>query len=126
MKTHSEQVGRFSFDISYRRFNGDEGLSIKVEGPVESENKELLRFDCFLKTPHYHVGVYGKNEITSIEHTDAVEWSLEQLRDRFTDLVSAAGGESLNTEEQQHFSEAIGQVSDLSRKLVAQEQSASS
>ena len=148
MKTHSEELGRFKFDISYRRFNGDEGLSIKVDGPVAEQTHELLRFDCFLKTPHYHVGVYDQNKITSIKNADAVEWSLDAIHDRFREMVEAAGGEQLNEQELRQLDVAqnqlpsmnqlvrlneqelrqldvaVANVSDFSRKLVAQEQAA--
>lgn len=124
MKTHSEKVGRFSFDISYRRFSGDEGLSIKVMGPVESSAKELLRFDCFQNSPHYHVAVYGKNEITAINDADVVGWTLSQLKSSFANMVEAAGGENLNAEEQAQFDSAIDNVSQFSKELVTQERSA--
>ena len=121
MTTYSQEVGRFKFDISYRRMRGDQGLSIRVSGPVDDETRELLRFDCFDNRPHYHVEVYGKNEITAIDDDDATEWSLKVLTERFEGLVDAAGADALNLEERDSLDNALSQVSNDSRNLVAAE-----
>ena len=124
MTTYSQEVGRFKFDISYRRMRGDQGLSIRVSGPVDDETRELLRFDCFDNRPHYHVEVYGKNEITAIEDDDATEWSLKVLTERFEGLVDAAGADALNLQERDSLDNALSQVSTDSRNLVAAERAA--
>ena len=124
MTTYFQEVGRFKFDISYRRMRGDQGLSIRVTGPVADENRELLRFDCFDNSPHYHVEVYGKNEITTIEDNDATEWSLKTLSEQFERLVDAAGADALNPRERDSLKGALLQVSEDSRNLVAAERAA--
>lgn len=124
MTTYSQEVGRFKFDISYRRMRGDQGLSIRVSGPVDDETRELLRFDCFDNRPHYHVEVYGKNEITAIDDDDATEWSLKVLTERFEGLVDAAGADALNLQERDSLDNALSQVSKDSRNLVAAERAA--
>ena len=124
MTTYSQEVGRFKFDISYRRMRGDQGLSIRVSGPVADETRELLRFDCFDNRPHYHVEVYGKNEITAIDDDDATEWSLRFLTERFEGLVDSAGADKLNPEERDTLENALSQVSEDSRNLVTAERAA--
>ena len=124
MTTYSQEVGRFKFDVSYRRMRGDQGVSIRVSGPVDDETRELLRFDCFDNRPHYHVEVYGKNEITAIEDDDATEWSLKVLTERFEGLVDAAGADALNLQERDSLDNALSQVSTDSRNLVAAERAA--
>ena len=124
MTTFSQEVGRFKFDISYRRMRGDQGLSIRVSGPVNDETCELLRFDCFDNRPHYHVEVYGKNEITAIDDDDATEWSLKALTERFEGLIDAAGADALNLQERDSLDNALSQVSKDSRNLVAAERAA--
>lgn len=124
MTTYSQEVGRFSFDISYRRMRGDQGLSIRVSGPVADKKRELLRFDCFDNSPHYHVEVYGKNEITAIKDNDATEWSLKTLTEEFEGLVNAAGADALNLEERESLDDTLSQVSEDSRNLVAAERAA--
>lgn len=121
MTTYTEEDGRFSFDISYRRFQGDRGLSIKVLGPVVDESRELLRFDCFEKTPHYHVEVYDKNEITAIKDSDPAHWSLNKLREEFEDLVLKAGCDPMNEEERENLDAAIARVQEKSLSLIEAE-----
>ncbi|MCY4095133.1 MAG: hypothetical protein OXG05_08415 [Gammaproteobacteria bacterium] len=124
MTTYSQEVGRFKFDISYRRMRGDQGLSIRVNGPVSDQERELLRFDCFDNSPHYHVEVYGKNQITAIEDNDATEWSLKTLIDQFEALINDAGADALNAHERDSLADALSQVSEDSRNLVAAERAA--
>ena len=124
MTTYSQEAGRFKFDISYRRMRDDQGLSIRVSGPVADEERELLRFDCFDNSPHYHVEVYGKNEITAIEDNDATEWSLRKLIEQFEGLVNAAGADALNPQERDSLVDVLSQVSADSRNLVAAERAA--
>ena len=121
MTTYTEADGRFSFDISYRRLGGDRGLSIKVRGPVADKSQELLRFDCFEESPHFHVEVYGKNEITAIEANDAVEWSLDKLDNEFEQLLNAAGSDPLTNEERENFKTTMNRVQERSLNLVAAE-----
>ncbi|MYD43550.1 MAG: hypothetical protein F4W90_06620 [Gammaproteobacteria bacterium] len=121
MPTHSEKNGRFRFDISYRRFQGDQGLSIRVEGPVANESRELLRFDCFEKTPHYHTEVYGRNVITPIDSADASEWSLATLQEQFVTLIEAAGADTMTDAEHENLTGALHVVCQKSRDLIAEE-----
>jgi hypothetical protein len=66
----------------------DEGLTFDVTtvGP-ENAGERILRFDCFYKNPHYHIGASGgesaayKMKDEGIE--DPVRWTLEQLKTRF-------------------------------------------
>ena len=121
MTTHTQEIGRFKVDISYRRMRGDQGLSIRVSGPVADATKELLRFDCFDNSPHYHVEVYGKNEITKIEDGDATEWSLQTLTTQFESLIDSAGASPLDKAERDHLDNALTTVAANSRNLVAEE-----
>ena len=124
MTAHTQEHGRFRFDMSYRRMRGDEGLSLRVTGPVENETRELLRFDCFVNAPHYHVEVYGKNEITAIKDGDPADWSLNTLRSRFEDLINEAGADALTAEERNGLSHAIEAVSEKSLALITEETAA--
>ncbi len=121
MTTYSQEVGRFKFDISYRRMRGDQGLSIRISGPVADEQRELLRFDCFDNSPHYHVEVYGKNDITAINDDDATEWSLRKLTEGFESLIVAAGADALTAGEREKLDSSLMRVSEDSRNLVAAE-----
>ena len=96
-----EQPG-MRMTIAHRQGLGgsDEGLTfdITTAGP-EEEGKRILRFDCFYKNPHYHVGASGgeqaahKMKDEGIE--DPVRWTLTQLKTRFPSMVKQAGYEEI-------------------------------
>jgi hypothetical protein len=92
-----EQAG-MRMTVAHRQGLGgtDEGLTfdITTAGP-EDEGKRILRFDCFYKNAHYHVGASGgeqaahKMKDEGIE--DPVRWTLDQLKTRFPAMVKQAG-----------------------------------
>ena len=46
-----------------------------------SGGRELLRFDCFAKGPHWHVDPRGNNVIQKIEAAGSpIDWTLCELR----------------------------------------------
>ena len=78
----------------------DEGLTfdITTTGPKD-EGKRILRFDCFYKNPHYHVGASGgENAAHKMKDegiADPVRWTLEQLKTRLPSMVKQAGFEEI-------------------------------
>jgi hypothetical protein len=100
----------------------DEGLTFDVTTVgSENEGKRILRFDCFYKNPHYHVGPYGgesaayKMKDEGIE--DPVRWTLDQLKSRFPAMVKQAGYEEIAaTIDQQAVTD---QLSRLEREIIA-------
>ncbi len=90
-----EQAG-MRMTVAHRRSGGgDEGLTfdITTAGP-ENEAKRILRFDCFYKEPHYHVGARGEEASHKMKNEgveDPVRWTLEQLKTRFPAMVKQAG-----------------------------------
>ena len=56
-----EQPG-MRMTVAHRQGLGgsDEGLTFDITtADSEDEGKRILRFDCFYKNPHYHVGPSG-------------------------------------------------------------------
>jgi hypothetical protein len=100
----------------------DEGLTFDVTtAGSENAGKRILRFDCFYKNPHYHVGPSGgesaafkmKNE--GIE--DPVRWTLDQLKTRFPAMVKQAGYEEIaETIDQQAITD---QLTRLEPEIIA-------
>ena len=96
-----EQAG-MRMTVAHRQGLGgtDEGLTfdITTAGP-EDEGKRILRFDCFYKNPHYHVGASGgehaahKMKDEGVE--DPVRWTLDTLKTRFPAMVKQAGYEEI-------------------------------
>ncbi len=87
--------------IAHRQGRGgsDEGLTfdITTAGP-EDDGKRILRFDCFYKNPHYHVGALGDHSVHNMKDEgveDSVRWALDQLKTRFPSMVKQAGYEEI-------------------------------
>ena len=90
-----EQAG-MRMTINHRRSgSGDQGLTFDmVVAGAKNEEKTILRFDCFYKNPHYHIGQSGKQPIHNMKEEgieDPVGWTLEQLKTRLASMVTEAG-----------------------------------
>jgi hypothetical protein len=92
-----EQAG-MRMTIAHRKGLGgsDEGLTFDITtASPEDSGKRILRFDCFYKNPHYHVGASGgenaarKMKDEGVE--DSVRWTLTQLKTRLPAMVKQAG-----------------------------------
>lgn len=95
-----EQAG-MRMTVAHRQGLGgsDEGLTfdITTAGP-EEEGKRILRFDCFYKNPHYHIGASDDRSTHKMKDEgveDSVRWTLEQLKTRFSSMVKQAGYEEI-------------------------------
>jgi len=100
----------------------DEGLTFDVTtAGAEDAGKRILRFDCFYKNPHYHIGASGgesaayKMKDEGIE--DPVRWTLEQLKTRFPAMVKQAGYEEIAEKIDQ--SAVADQLTRLDREIIA-------
>ena len=96
-----EQAG-MRMTVAHRHGLGgaDEGLTFDITtAEPDVEGKRILRFDCFYKNPHYHVGASGgegaahKMKDEGVE--DPVRWTLDQLKTRFPAMVKQAGYEQI-------------------------------
>jgi hypothetical protein len=95
-----EQAG-MRMTIAHRKGLGgtDEGLTfdITTADSVE-EGKRILRYDCFYKNPHYHIGVSGDDSVHKMKDEgveDPVRWTLDQLKTRLSLMVKQAGYEEI-------------------------------
>jgi hypothetical protein len=103
--------------VDYRRgVGGDEGLTfdITVAGGAEEAGQRVLRFDCFKKTPHYHIGPSGKYPVRNMKDEgidDPVRWSLTQLKTRVVAMVTEAGYEDIAARiDQQAIADSLSRV----------------
>jgi hypothetical protein len=118
-----EQAG-MRMTVAHRQGLGgtDEGLTFDITtAGGEDEGKRILRFDCFYKNPHYHVGASGgeqaahKMKAEGVE--DPVRWTLEQLKTRFPAMVKQAGYEEIAERiDQQAITD---QLTRLEREIIA-------
>jgi hypothetical protein len=83
------------FWVDYRRgVGGDEGLTFDVTVAGSDDGARILRFDCFSKTPHYHVGAAGRDSVHDMIAegiVNPVSWTMDQLKTKLPALVNAAG-----------------------------------
>jgi hypothetical protein len=91
--THLFEAGNIRFGLEMRRqAGGDGGLAVHVlsdiggtPGKSYVEETELLAFDCFWQSPHYHYGPRNKNHRIYWDKTlveDPLGWVFEQLDNR--------------------------------------------
>jgi hypothetical protein len=84
-----QMVGPYKLALVYRHIPNNEGPTVHVFGPVDGEEREILRFDCFRNEPHYHKGIsYLDEPVTMIDATEPLAWVLGELAERFPDYLS--------------------------------------
>lgn len=109
--------------VDYRRgIGGDEGLTFDVTTVGDKDGDRILRFDCFSKTPHYHVGSAPKSPVHDMNAegiTDPVRWTLEQLKTRLPSMVAEAGyGDIAKAIDQLAIAQSLARVEeDILAKL---------
>jgi len=101
--------------VDYRKgIGGDEGLTFDVNVAGEEAGARILRFDCFSKTPHYHVGASSKSPVHDMIAegiTDPVRWTLDQLKTRLPSMVAEAGYDDIaKAIDQQAIAQSLARV----------------
>ena len=93
------EAGPVSFGMSYRReIMNDQGLCLQVYSEIDGKDTEILRFDCFDQTPHYHYGPENHNIRLNMDKTTAgnpLGWTLDNIRHRLPTMVLRAGYDDL-------------------------------
>jgi hypothetical protein len=87
-------AGNVTFYVETRWAGVNGGPSIQVRAGVDDKEVSLLRFDCFVKVPHYHYDPDGRNEhreIDTVLSGDSLPWVLTQIRERLPQMVAHAG-----------------------------------
>ena len=115
--------GRFEFAIAYRDVEIDHGLTLHVYGPTkDAAREEVLRFDCFAKQPHYHLGwSYRKAPFIPIDAADPFAWTLTQLQEHMSDLLQRAAAQPMNEDELAQLQTTLYTVEQHGRELLAAE-----
>jgi hypothetical protein len=84
-------------DVHDGAFADDGGLSIHVS--EAASGRELLRFDCFAATPHYHyIPIDGGNRAVAFDadaNGEMVPWVMACLQTRLPRMLSRAGAVEL-------------------------------
>ena len=95
-----EQAG-MRMTIAHRKGLGgtDEGLTFDITTADSlDEGKRILRYDCFYKNPHYHIGASGDDSVHKMKDEgveNPVRWTLDQLKTRLSLMVKQVGYEEI-------------------------------
>ena len=93
------EAGPVSFAMNYRKeIMTDQGLCLQVYSEIEGKDTEILRFDCFDQTPHYHYGPENHNIRLNMDKTTAgnpLGWTLDNIRHRLPAMIQRAGYDEL-------------------------------
>ena len=88
------EAGGLSFAVEYRHVGQEQGPSVHVFGEVEGSEEEILRFDCFDRTPHYHYGFsyIDQPQVLMDEAAigDPLEWVCDRIRTRLPAMLRKA------------------------------------
>jgi len=87
-------AGPVRITVQYRRTIDDEGVAVRVFGKVGDEERQVLRFDCYQNSPHYHYDPHGTDEVHQMadeDITDPIEWTLNRLERNLADMIRRAG-----------------------------------
>ena len=91
-------AGAVDITLNYRPGMADQGLGIQVYAMIDDKDTEILRFDCFDQTPHYHYGPENHNIRLNMDKTTAgspFRWTMNNLRNRLPAMIRRAGYEDL-------------------------------
>jgi hypothetical protein len=100
--TDTIKAGKLEFLLEFRgeRKDEDGGPTMRVLGPVDGKNVELLRFDMFRISPHYHYAPGGVNLRYSLDPVllgDGISWVMDVISHKLPELLAKAGYPTLAT-----------------------------
>lgn len=88
--TSELEAGGLRFTVAFR----GPGATLRVFGPVDGSETELLRFDDFIAGPHYHVPAAGDPiEFDRARYGEPLDWFVAQVRDHLGELLAEGGFE---------------------------------
>lgn len=93
------EAGPVEFAMSYRQeIMDDQGLCLQVYADIDGQDTEILRFDCFDQSPHYHYGPENHNIRLFMDKTTAgnpLGWTIGNLRHKLPAMVRRSGYDAL-------------------------------
>ncbi|MGH0030812.1 MAG: DUF7700 domain-containing protein [Myxococcota bacterium] len=101
----------------------DNGVSVHVLGAEDGH--EYLRFDCFVRDPHYHYIEPSGERQTIVDfdraaHGEMLPWAFEQIRRRLAPMLEYAGGGALAARvDAKQVDAALVEVEKLAREAEA-------
>ncbi|MBI3326705.1 MAG: hypothetical protein HYZ81_08390 [Nitrospinae bacterium] len=124
-KTIYIPAGALTFGMEYRHLQNDQGICIHVFRTADGQQDEVLRFDCFERTPHYHYAWSANDQYVPLDSTadgDPLQWTLERLRTRLPAMLIRAGAPDLaRTLDQRDIDAALPKIAGWAETLQTQE-----
>lgn len=100
------EAGPVEFAMSYRQeIMDDQGLCLQVYADIDGQDTEILRFDCFDQSPHYHYGPENHNIRLFMDKTTAgnpLGWTIGNLRHKLPAMVRRSGYDGLADKLEAH------------------------
>jgi hypothetical protein len=111
------EVGGLRFGVSFR---DPAGATLRVNGSIDGQWTELLRFDDFVDGPHYHVPASGPQiDFDRQAHGEPLAWYVAQIRENLPALLDEAGyGELVPLLDLKAISERAGELQKLMEECV--------
>ena len=82
------EFGGLRFEISFREV----GATLRVDGCIEGTWTEMLRFDDFVDTPHFHAPADGEAiPFDRASLGEPLAWYVVQIRDHLPEWLEKAG-----------------------------------
>ena len=83
------EFGGLRFDVAFRAIGG---ATLRVDGKVDNEWKELLRFDDFIDVPHYHAPADAEQvNFDRATLGEPLAWYISQIRDHLPEWLEKSG-----------------------------------
>ena len=83
------EFGGLRFDVAFRAIGG---ATLRVDGKVADEWKELLRFDDFIDVPHYHAPADAEPiNFDRATLGEPLAWYITQIRDHLPEWLEKSG-----------------------------------
>jgi hypothetical protein len=116
------EAGPIQFHIKHIDVMYDQGVSISIVGPVNSNETELLRFECYDWNPCYYYDPNGKNKKHVMDRTTAgnpVGWTVKQLRGHLAAMLKEAGADELaKTVNIAETNKKLDEVESIAREIA--------
>lgn len=87
-------AGPIEITLEYRALMEDQGVCAQVFANVDGKDTEILRFDCFDQSPHYHYGPENRNvrlHLDKVTCGTPFAWTMDQLRHNLPAMIKRAG-----------------------------------
>lgn len=110
------EFGGLRFEVSFREV----GATLRVDGKVDDRWTELLRFDDFVDSPHYHAPASGDSiPFDRAADGEPLAWYVSQIRDHLPEWLEKSGFSGvLATIDLDEVSQNAGQITRAMEQVV--------